>query len=268
MALILSSPPLALSDEALAGADVEREGRRIDPVEPDARAVGGDGEDFGAVAAVDLGGIGAVAALEQVGIVAGVPDHAVVAGLAEHLVVAVAAAQHIVAVASVQQIGAAFAEEDIVADVAEELVGPRAARHGIVARAAEQIGGRQRAAGFIECDDVVAGLPEDLDQAGVGDRGCAPQDRHRAAVDAYVPGCVAAGRYRVAEIVAVDCQLAGGGGKTGGDRHRANLLLRIAGNSDMVTFSQNLPIIRPAGKGRELVKRPRRGAARVAPPPA
>ena len=46
------------------------------------------------------------------------------------------------------------------------------------------------------------------------------------------------------------------------------LLLRIAGNSDMVTFSQNLPIIRPAGKGRELVKRPRRGAARVAPRPA
>ena len=120
VALIVSSPPLALSDEVLGGADVDREGRRIDPVEPDARAVGGDGEDFGAVAAVDLGRIDAVAALEQVGIVAGVPDHAVVAGLAEHLVVAIAAGQHVVAVAAEQQIAAATADDGVVAALAAE----------------------------------------------------------------------------------------------------------------------------------------------------
>ena len=63
-----------------------------------------------AVAAVDLGGVGAVAALHEIGVVAGIPDHAVVAGLAEHLVVAVAAGQRVVAVAAEQQVGAAAAD--------------------------------------------------------------------------------------------------------------------------------------------------------------
>ena len=102
------------------GPDVDAEGRGIDAVEPHARAVGGSGEDLRAVAAVDLDGIGAVAALDQIGIVAGVPDHAVVAGLAEHLVVAVPAGQRVVAVAAVQKVGALAADEGVVARAAIE----------------------------------------------------------------------------------------------------------------------------------------------------
>ena len=63
-AVKVSSPPLALSDEVLGGADVEGERGRGDAVEADARAVGGDGEGLGAVAAVDLDGVDAVAALD------------------------------------------------------------------------------------------------------------------------------------------------------------------------------------------------------------
>ena len=74
--------------QVLGGADVDRERRGVDAVEAHARAVGRDGEVLGAVAAVDLGRVGAGAALHEVGVVAGVPDHAVVAGFAEHLVVA------------------------------------------------------------------------------------------------------------------------------------------------------------------------------------
>ena len=97
MALKLSLPPFMLSDEVLGRAHVDREGRRVEPVEAHARAVRGDGEDLVAAAAVDLGGVGAGAALVQVGVVARVPDHAVVAALAEHLVVGVAAGQRVVA---------------------------------------------------------------------------------------------------------------------------------------------------------------------------
>ena len=86
-----------VDDELLGGADVDRERRGIEAIEAHARAVGGDGEDLGAVAAVDLGGVGAGAAFHQVAVVARIPDHAVVAGLAEHLVVAVAAGQDVVA---------------------------------------------------------------------------------------------------------------------------------------------------------------------------
>ena len=93
-------------------------GAGIEAVEAHARAVGGDGEDLGAVAAIDLDGVGAVAALGQIGIVAGVPDHAVVAGLAEHLVVAVPAGQRVVAIAAVQKVGALAANERVVASSA------------------------------------------------------------------------------------------------------------------------------------------------------
>ena len=51
--------------------------------------------------------------------------------------------------------------------------------------------------------------------------------------------------------------LGGGGGKTGGDRHRANLLLRMAGNSDIGDLWPEPTDIFKAGKGRELVKQPR-----------
>ena len=104
-----------VEDEVLGRAYVEEKGRGGDTVEAHARTVGGDGEDLAAIPAVDLGGVVAVAALEQVAVVAGVPDHAVVAALAEHLVVAISADQRVVARAAEQQVVAAFAQEGVVA---------------------------------------------------------------------------------------------------------------------------------------------------------
>ena len=156
---------IGVDDEIFGGADVEGERRRADAVEAHARAVGGDGEGLGAVAAVDLGGVGAVAALDEVGVVARIPDHAVVAGLAEHLVVAVAAGQRVVAGAAEQQVVAALAEQGVVARLAEQQVVARAAGQRVVAGAAEQLRGGQRAVGFVERDHVVAALAEHLDQA-------------------------------------------------------------------------------------------------------
>ena len=111
---------VGVEDEFLGGADIDAEGRGVEAVEAHPRAVGGDGEDLVAVAAVDLGGVGAVAALEQVGVVAGVPDHAVVAGAAEHLIVAVAADEGVVAVAAEQCIVAETADDRVVAGAAVE----------------------------------------------------------------------------------------------------------------------------------------------------
>ena len=133
---------VGVEHEVLGGADVEGERRGADAVEAHARAVGGDREGLGAVAAVDLGGVDAVAALVEVGAVAGIPDHAVVAGLAEHLVVAGAAGQRVVAGAAEQEVVAALAEQRVVAAPAEELIVARAAGEGVVAGAAEQMAPR------------------------------------------------------------------------------------------------------------------------------
>ena len=178
-----------------------------------------DGEGLGAVAAVDLDGVDAVAALDQVAAVARVPDHPVVAGLAEHLVVAGAAGQHVVAVAAEQQIVAALAEQGVVAGLAEELIVARAAGERVVAVAAEEVGGGQRAVGLVERDRVVAVLAEDLDQRGVGDRGLAAGDRHGAAVDEERSGRVATERDRVLGVVAGRRQHAGGGVEATRDSH-------------------------------------------------
>ena len=92
VALNESSPPLALSDEASRRCPMSTaERRRGHTVEAHAGAVGGARELLGAVAAVHLRRVDAVAAFVEVGVVAGVPDHAVVARLAEGLVVGVAA---------------------------------------------------------------------------------------------------------------------------------------------------------------------------------
>ena len=111
-----------VENDLLGRAEVDRERRRIEPVKPHARAVGGDGELLGAIAAIDLGGVDAGAALEQVGVVARVPDEAVVAALAEDLVVGVAAGQRIIAVAAEQQVEAALAEQGVIARLAEQRV--------------------------------------------------------------------------------------------------------------------------------------------------
>ena len=206
MALKKSSPPFMLTHEVLDGADVDRERRRIEAVEAHAGAVGGGGEDLGAVAAVDFGGVVAGAALVQVGVVTWVPDHSVVAGLAEHLIVGIAAGQDVVAGAAEQEVEAAFAQQRVVAGLAEELVVARAAGHRVVAVAAEQIGGGQRAVGFIHRDDVVAALAEHLDPGGVGDGRRAAQNGDRAAVDENLAGCVAAYCDVVVQTVAENRQ--------------------------------------------------------------
>ena len=188
--------------ELLGGADVDGERRRIEPIEAHARAVGGDGEDLGATAAIDLRGVAAGAALEQVGVVARVPDHAVVAALAEHLVVGIAAGQHVVAGAAEQEVEAALAQQGVVAGLAEQLVVARTACEVVVVRAAEQGCRGQRTEAFIERDDVVVVQAEGLDERGVRDRRRAADHGNRAAIDQNVARSVAAERDRVAQSIA------------------------------------------------------------------
>ena len=83
-------------------------------------------------------------------------------------------------------------KQGVVAGLAEEHVVARAAGQGVVAGAAEEVRGRQRPVGLVERDLVVAGLAEDLDEPGVGDRRRAALDRDGAAVDEDLPGGVAA----------------------------------------------------------------------------
>ena len=130
---------VGIDGQLLGGADVDRERRGIEAVEPDARAVGRGGELLGAVAAVDLDRVAAVSAFVEVGVVAGVPHHPVVAALAEALVVCVAAGEGVVVGTAEQRSRAPTAEEGVVAALAEELVASRAAGEGVVAGAAEQV---------------------------------------------------------------------------------------------------------------------------------
>ena len=113
-------PAVHVHDQVLGRADVQGERGGGDAVEPDAGAVGGDGKRLRAIAAVDLDGVDAVAALVQVGTFARVPDHPVVAALAEHLVVAGAAGQDVIAIAAEQQVVSALAQESVVSCLAEE----------------------------------------------------------------------------------------------------------------------------------------------------
>ena len=191
-----------------------------DAVEADPGAVGGDGEGLGAVAAVDLDGVDAGAALVEVGAVARVPDHPVVARLAEDLVVAVAAGQDVVAVAAEQQVVAALAQQGVVARLAEEQVGARAAGERVVAGAAEDVRLRQGAVGLVQGEVVVAAQAEDLDQAGVGDGGLPAQDRYGAAVDQDRPGRVAADHDGVVLRIADNRQHPLRGGERGRDRRQ------------------------------------------------
>src|SRR5207244_489152 len=94
---------VGVDHQALGRADVQEERGRGRTVEADPRAVSGYGKGFGAVAAVDLDGVGAGAALVEITSFAGVPDEPVVAGLAEDLVVARAAREDVAAVAAEQQ---------------------------------------------------------------------------------------------------------------------------------------------------------------------
>ena len=205
-----------VDDEVLGRADVEGKGRGARAVEPDTSPVGGHGEDLGAVAAVDLNGVDAVAPFVEVGAFAGVPDHGVVAGLAEDLVGADAAGERVVAGAAEEEIVAPLAEEDVVAGLAEEHVGRRAADQGVVAVAAEQHRAGQSAVGFVELKDVVAGQAEDFDGGRVRDGGAVARDPDGAAVDEDAARGVAADRDGVvrdiADHVEQSCRRAEGGG--------------------------------------------------------
>ena len=69
---------------------------------------------------------------------------------------------------------------------AEQQIVARAAGERVVAVAAEQLRGGQRAVGFVERDRVVAALAEHLDHRGVGDRRLAALIGYGAAVDENV----------------------------------------------------------------------------------
>ena len=210
---------IRVDHEVFARPDVDAERRGIEPVEAHAGTVGGRGEDLRAVAAIDLDGVGTVAAFVQIGVVARVPDHAVVAAFAEHLVVGIAAGQGVVVAAAEQKIEASLAEEGVVAALTEELIVARAAGEGVVAVAAEEVGARQRPVAFVERDRVVPAQAEPLDQAGIGHRGGAALDDHRAAVDENGAGGIAADRDRIVEGVAEYRQQAASGVKGCGDSH-------------------------------------------------
>ena len=193
---------IGIDDEVVGGADIQGEGRRSDPIEADPRAIGRDRERFGAVAAIDLGGIDPVAALEQVAAVTRVPDHAVIAGAAKDLVVAGPADQHVVPSAPKQQVVAAFAIQGVVAGLAKELIVPRAAGQDVVSAAPEEVGGRQCAVCLVQRDRIVAILAEQLNGARVGDGGGTADDRHSAAVEQDFTRGITAGRNRIVKRVA------------------------------------------------------------------
>jgi hypothetical protein len=219
-----------VDDEILGRANIDGEGRRVGAVEAYARTVGRDGKGFGAVTAVDLRRVDAVAAFEEVGVVARIPDHAIVAGFAEHLVVAISANQRVVARAAEQQVVAAFAEEGVVARAAEQLVRARAASQHVVAGAAEQQGGGERPVGFVERDRVVAALAEYLDLSGISDRGCAALDGYGPPVHENLPSSIAAGHDRVIEGVTELGEQVGGGRKRRFDSHDLLLTMRRGRN--------------------------------------
>src|SRR4030095_7182475 len=113
---------VGVEHQALAGAEAEGERSRVDAIETHAGAVGGGGELFGAIAAVDFNRVDTGAALIKVGIVAGIPDHAIVARFAEDLVVGIAAGQCIAVRAAEEEVESAFAKQRVVAEAAEKEV--------------------------------------------------------------------------------------------------------------------------------------------------
>ena len=170
-----STPPLALrtSCSLVTPMSIEN-GRRIEAVEADARAVGGRREDLAAVAAVDLDFVDAGAALVEVGVVARVPDHPVVTGLAEDLVVGVATGERVVLAAPEEQVEPAFAEQRVVLGQFEQHVAAGSAGQD-VARPTVEIGAR-RTGGLAHENRVVSAQAEHLDQARVGDRGAGDEE--------------------------------------------------------------------------------------------
>ena len=140
---------VGVEGQVLRRSDVDAERRRVDPVEPNTRAVGGGRELLGAIAAIDLRGVDARAALVEVGVVSGVPYQAVVAGLTERTVVGVAARQGVVVRAAEQPIETSLAEQGVVSGLTRERVIARAAGEYVVAGATEEVRLRQGSVGLV-----------------------------------------------------------------------------------------------------------------------
>ena len=157
---------------------------------------------FGTVAAVDLGGVDAGAALDQVAAVARIPDDAVVAGSPKSWSLPVPPISVSSPSPPDEDVVTAVADEGVVAGAAEELICARAAGQHVVAVAAEQWAAGS--APLVSSSEIVSSpFPaEHLDLGGVGDRRLAAVDGYGAAVDEDLPGRVAADRDGVAEVVA------------------------------------------------------------------
>src|SRR5205823_5555407 len=144
-------------------------------------------------------------------------------GLAEDHVVAGAASEHVIAVAAEQLIDPALTQQGIVAGLTKEHVVAGTACKDVVARAAEDVGGRQRPVGLVERDLVVAGLAEDLDERGSGDGRGTARDGNSAAVDEDVAGSVAANNDAIVKTVADNGQDARAGNERRGHRRKSAL---------------------------------------------
>ena len=108
---------------------------------------------------------------------------------------------------------------------------------GIVAVAAEQQGGGQRTVDFVERDRVVAGLAEDLDVSGIGDRGWAALDGDGSPVHENLPSSIAGGHDRVIEGVTELGQHLSAGRKRRCDGHDLILTMRFEAGLQPLTGS-------------------------------
>ena len=198
---------VGVEHEVLAGANIYGERSRVEAIEAHPGAIGGRGEDLGAVAAVDFDRVVAGTALIEVRVVAGVPDHPVVPRLAEDLVVGITTREGVVVRTAEEEIKAALAQQSVVTGLAKEHVATGAARERVVAGTAEQVRPRQGPVGLVQRNGVVPPLAKALHQGGVGDRGRPTRDGDRAAVDQDIPGGVAADLDGVIQGVAKDISI-------------------------------------------------------------
>src|SRR5262249_28319255 len=108
--------------------------------------------------------------------------------------------------------------ERVVARTAKQLIVARPAGQRVVAVAAEQQGGRNRAIAFVDGDRVVAGLAEHLDLGRIGD-GRLTVDGDSSAVAKQGSGRVAADGDLVLGGVSKHCEHAGEWVEAGFDGH-------------------------------------------------
>ena len=193
-----------VDDEVLGRADVDRERRRDRARSKRTRVpFAVSGEDLGAVAAVDLGGVVAGAAFEQVGVVARVPDHAVVAGLRR----TPGRRRRRRSACRCSAPPNRKSKPPLPSRVSlplwpNSMSPPEPPVIVSLPAPPNRLAARQRAVRLVERDGVVAALAEHLDQRRVGDRRRAALDGDGAAVDEDRAGRVAADRDGVVEVVA------------------------------------------------------------------